>query len=160
MRYIGWLEEAFLIYKCPISSITGKRLLLQNNKYYASDTGVRNVECGKENTNRGSLLENIVLFELLRKNFRVVTGKLKDGKEINFVASKEGWEIYIQVTEKIDWDIESKNYKRDIGNLRSVRNNFPKVVISLYDESGVLMNGVMVINIVEWTLGENKYVVI
>jgi predicted AAA+ superfamily ATPase len=89
---------------------------------------------------------------LLRKGYKVFSGKMWNNKEIDFIASKKNIELYIQVTEKIDWDKNSNNYKREIGNLESIRNSHLKVVFSLFDESSITSNGIRIVNVVEWLM--------
>jgi hypothetical protein len=68
------------------------------------------------------------------------------------VAKKFEDTIFIQVTEKIDWDIESKNYKREIGNLEAIKIHEPKMILSLYDSSQKTPSGIKIFNLIDWLL--------
>lgn len=56
-------------------------------KYYAIDTGLRNISIGFPSADNGRVLENIVYIELLRRGYRVTVGKW-DSKEVDFVVDK------------------------------------------------------------------------
>jgi predicted AAA+ superfamily ATPase len=55
----------------------GKRILSNAGKVYAVDQGIRNFFTNFSVSNRGSILENIVYVELLRRKFdEIYIGKL------------------------------------------------------------------------------------
>ena len=80
-----------------------------------------------------SVLENIVYLELRRRHYDVYIGKLKT-KEIDFVATKEGKKIYIQVCRNLPEDSE-----REIQNLKDINDNYPKYIVTLdkYDTGNI-----------------------
>lgn len=75
----------------------------------------------------GSVLENIVYIELLRRGYNVKTG-LINGKEIDFVCTKGREKIYIQVTYKLEND---KTIEREFSGLAKINDNFDKYVLSM-----------------------------
>lgn len=77
----------------------------------------------------GYKLENLVYLQLLNSGFDVYIGYLRN-KEVDFVAIKNSNPIYIQVA-YIMHDTETIN--REYSSLESIRDNFPKIVISLDD---------------------------
>lgn len=127
-NYIRYLCNALLIKQIPRYDIHGKKLFEQNFKYYFSDHGLRNLLCGFNL--RGSIekiIENVVLNQLLIRGFSVSVGILRAG-EIDFVATRGNQKIYIQVTYLLASD---ETIGREFGNLASIKDNYPKYVISM-----------------------------
>ena len=60
--------------------------------------------------------------------YDVTIGVLGD-KEIDFIATKNGEKMYIQVALSLQ---DEKTMEREFGNLMKIKDNFPKYVIS-YD---------------------------
>jgi hypothetical protein len=70
--------------------IKGKKQLATLEKYYTVDVGLLNVLVGRERTaDRGHILENIVYLELLRRGYKVWTGRLRNA-EVDFTVKKSG----------------------------------------------------------------------
>ncbi|GHU50753.1 ATPase [Bacilli bacterium] len=149
LKYIQYMEEACLIYKCPAKRVYDKNFINGSIKYYSVDTGLRNSESDFQNINRGSQLENIVYLELLRRGYKVTTGKLKDDREIDFIAQKDGKYEYYQVAQYVQTD---EQINREYGNLNSIKDSFPKYVLSMMMDSGVDNKGVCAMNIIEWLM--------
>ncbi|QTQ16921.1 ATP-binding protein [Treponema parvum] len=63
--------------------------------------------------------------ELRRRGFAVYIGKYGD-KEIDFVAVKRTQRIYVQVCRTLP-----ENSDRETGNLKSIKDNYPKYVITM-----------------------------
>lgn len=81
---------------------------------------MRTQALGERNNDRGSVLENIVYVELLRRGYTVQIGKL-DNKEIDFIVSKVNDKQYIQVTYQLP-----ENSTRETDNLLQIPNNYKK----------------------------------
>jgi predicted AAA+ superfamily ATPase len=130
----------------------GKRMLEYSGKYYMVDTGLRNSQCRFDISNLGAIYENIVFLELQRRGYVVSVGKLRNGKEIDFVATKDKELIYIQVAVTLEND---KIKEREYGNLKSIRDSFKKIII-IGDEIDSIdsSTGIEVINIANWLLDE------
>lgn len=132
-NYLKYLRDAFLAIPIKRFDIHGKKLLESNNKHYFSDHGVRNYLCGSDI--RGSIekiMENVVWNHLRRQGYDVSVGILRAG-EIDFVATKADKRIYIQVTYLLASD---DTIKREFGNLAAIKDNYPKLVVSLDPVSG------------------------
>jgi predicted AAA+ superfamily ATPase len=97
-------------------------------------------------TNDGSLLENIVYIELLRRGYSVTVGKLRDGREIDFVAVNGNQTTYFQVTQSLN---SPTVREREIGNLRSIKNSFRKIVLSQFDRNEISADGIQIINLID-----------
>ncbi|MCM1127283.1 MAG: hypothetical protein NC429_12525 [Lachnospiraceae bacterium] len=61
------------------------------------DLGLRNHILPKKQYDLGFSVENVVYFELLRRDYRVTVGKYGNA-EVDFVAQKNGALTYFQVT--------------------------------------------------------------
>ncbi|MFN5418164.1 MAG: ATPase, partial [Flavobacteriia bacterium] len=60
-------------------------------------------------------------------SYEVFVGQM-DTREIDFVALKNDTKIYIQVALTV---IEEKTIEREFGNLEKIKDNYPKIVISM-----------------------------
>lgn len=132
-NYFKYLRNAYLAIPIRRFDIHGKMLLESNNKYYFSDHGIRNHLSASDF--RGSIekvMENVVWNHLRRQGFELSVGILRAG-EIDFVATKAGKQLYIQVTYILASD---ETIKREFGNLTAIKDNYPKYVVSLDPISG------------------------
>ena len=132
-NYLKYLQDAFLAIPVVRYDIHGKVLLETNNKHYFSDHGIRNYVC--DFNMRGSIekvMENVVWNHLRRQGFKVTVGNLRAG-EIDFVATKIDKRIYVQVAYLLASD---DTVKREFGNLASIKDNYPKYVVSMDPVAG------------------------
>ncbi|WP_302423100.1 ATP-binding protein [uncultured Prevotella sp.] len=129
INYISFLCEAYILHKVYRYDIHGKRVFENNDKFYFEDNGVRNAIAG--GTREGDIekvIENIIYEHLIRLGYQVYVGQLQAG-EIDFVCTKpEGQRIYVQASFII---AEQATREREFGNLRSIKDNYPKYVISM-----------------------------
>lgn len=129
ISYISFLCEAYILHKVNRYDIHGKRVFENNDKFYFEDNGVRNAIAG--GTREGDIekvIENIIYEHLIRLGYQVYVGQLQAG-EIDFVCTKpEGQRIYVQASFII---AEQATREREFGNLRSIKDNYPKYVISM-----------------------------
>ncbi|MGM9868530.1 MAG: ATP-binding protein [Sodaliphilus sp.] len=127
LNYISNICEAYLTYKVDRFDIHGKKILQSNSKYYFGDMGLRNfIAGGERDADVEKVIENVVYLHLLRLGYDVKVGQLKAG-EIDFVCTKPGKRVYVQVAYLISGD---KTRKREFGNLSLIPDNYPKYVIS------------------------------
>ena len=129
INYISFLCEAYILHKVNRYDIHGKRVFENNDKFYFEDNGVRNAIAG--GTREGDIekvIENIIYEHLIRLGYQVYVGQLQAG-EIDFVCTKpEGQRVYVQASYII---AEQATREREFGNLRSIKDNYPKYVISM-----------------------------
>jgi len=146
-NYIRNLTDSFILYKAQRYDIKGKKLLQTINKFYTVDIGIITAMLRRNsNINRGHLLENVVYLELLRRYKTVFIGKNAE-KEVDFIASDINGEIaYYQVALTVR---DEKTLERELSALVSIRDFFPKYLITL-DPEEILHNGVKQINAVNW----------
>ncbi len=148
--YVEALTESFIFYSAERFDIVGKQLLKSNRKLYIVDLGLRNHILPRSQYDLGFSLENIVYFELLRRGYRVMIGKVGN-TEVDFVAEKQGIHTYFQVTA----DMTAKDtFHREMKPLTRIRDNYEKIVLTADRLTAGDYNGIRVKNISDWLLGE------
>ena len=129
INYISFLCEAYILHKVNRYDIHGKRIFETNDKFYFEDNGIRNAIAG--GTREGDIekvIENIIYQHLIRLGYQVYVGQLQ-AAEIDFVCTKPGGErIYVQASYII---ADDATREREFGNLRLIKDNYPKYVISM-----------------------------
>ena len=146
--YVEALTESFIFYSADRFDIVGKQLLKVNKKMYMVDLGLRNHILPRRYYDIGFSIENIVFFELLRRGNKVNIGKY-GSTEVDFVAQKQGIVTYYQVT--ADMTAE-ETFEREMRPLRSIQDNYEKIVLTLDSFSPGNYEGIKVMNVMEWLL--------
>lgn len=150
--YVDALIESFIFYPAERFDIVGKQLLKSNRKLYIVDLGLRNYILPRQNYDLGFSLENIVYFELLRRGYRVMIGKVGN-TEVDFVAERKGTYSYIQVTA----DMTAKEtFERELKPLSNIRDNYEKIVLTADRFTPGNYNGIQVKYLPDWLLGKNS----
>ena len=147
LAYIGYIKNAMIIHSAQRYDIKGKKLLSSNEKYYATDLGLRNVIKSSDEIDFNKLYENIVYLELLARSYEVKVGKT-DNYEIDFVAYKGKERIYVQVCYLL---ASEDTINREFGNLEKIHDYYPKYVIS-GDLPDFSRNGIRHFNIIKFLL--------
>lgn len=148
-NYLEWLEKAFVIYRCKRYDLQGKSILKTQEKFYLADQSIKYALYGFNPTSIASTIENIVFFELKRRGFDVYIGKNAD-KEIDFVATSRNDKIYIQVCKELP-----KEFDKQIENLMKIKDNYPKLVVTLDDYACGNINGIKIVHLIDFLLNEN-----
>lgn len=147
LNYIKYCCDAYLIYQVKREDLQGKQILASNEKYYIADHGIREAVFGGNTKDINLILENIVYMELLRRGYKITVGKYEN-KEIDFVCRKGGEKLYVQVAYLL---ASEETIEREFGAFYSIRDNFPKFVVSL-DEFDFSRNGIIHKNIRDFLL--------
>ena len=146
--YVEALTESFVFYSAERFDIVGKQLLKVNKKMYMVDLGLRNHVLPRKYYDLGFSVENIVFFELFRRGNRVAVGKYGSA-EVDFVARRQDVITYYQVTA----DMTAKEtFEREMRPLRSIHDNYEKIVLTLDRFSTGNYDGIKVVNVVDWLL--------
>jgi len=148
-KFIDYLVESFVFYKVNRFDIKGKKQLATQEKYFIVDLGLLNILIGRERTaDKGHILENTVYLELLRRGYKIWTGKLRNN-EIDFTVKNNFGEIeYYQVS----WEISNEDTKkREFAPLESLKDNYPKYLLTT-ESFTQNKNGIIHKNVFEWLL--------
>lgn len=145
-NYIDYLLKAFSFYRIRRYDIKGKRYLASEDKYYLCDHSFKYARLGTKNMDFGSVLENIVAIELLRRKYQVYVGVLYK-KEIDFVAINQNEKIYIQVSD----DISNKDtFLREITPLLKIHDAYPKILLARTHTEMTQYEGIKIYDIAQW----------
>ncbi|UOX37057.1 ATP-binding protein [Weissella cibaria] len=150
--YLALLENAYLFHRAQRYDLRGKAFLRSKDKFCIADNGLRRAILGGKQPGVGSELENLVYIELLRRGYTVDIGQLDSGTEIDFIARRNGQVTYIQVTYQIP-----ENSTRKTDNLLHIRDNYEKLLITQNYFGNPDIDGIPVINIIDWLVNENDY---
>ena len=148
-NYVEYMCKANLINKVDRYDVRGKRILNGKYKYYLTDLGLGQIMNINKRPQLGAYLENIVYNELVYRGYDVKIGTLDKG-EVDFIATKDGNKIYIQVA-YILVDDSVINRKFDVYN--NISDNYPKYVITM-DKFDFSRDGIIHKNIIDWLLEE------
>jgi len=146
LNYLSHLSASFFIFKAPRADIKGKKIFETNEKYYFEDLGLRHSLVRYSQGDINKVLENLVYMHLKVSGYNIAVGQMA-GKEIDFVAEKNGKRIYIQVAYLIT---DKKTKDREFGNLLEIGDNYPKVVLSMDENAEGNYKGIKHINLREF----------
>lgn len=145
-NYIEYLKDVFFIHEVPRYDVAGKKILTGDRKFYINDPSFRYFSTMIRENTPGKYLENAVLLHLLREGYSVQAGSIS-GKEIDFVAKKNNSILYVQAA----YILSNENViSREFGNLEMIKDNFPKIVVTLDPVSFGNINGIEHFRAWEW----------
>lgn len=151
-KYLGYLEEAFLVSPAKRYDVKGRRYIGTPLKYYFEDTGLRNVRLGFRQQEPTHLMENVIYNELVMRDYQVDVGvvELTDGgerkrTEIDFVANRGSRSYYVQSAFALP---DAQKRQQEERPLTAVGDSFKKIIVvggssKLWrDERGVVTMGI------------------
>jgi predicted AAA+ superfamily ATPase len=141
--YIQHLMNAFLVHKVARYDLVGKRIFEIGEKYYFENLGVRHGLWGYRIEDKGKIMENVVYNHLLFSGYTVQVGVLGVA-EIDFICKKKGETLYIQVALSLN---DPQTIEREFGNLKKIKDNYPKFVITLDAFQGNTHEGIVAIDL-------------
>lgn len=147
MNYISAIKNAMVVLTAPRYDLKGKALLSTNEKYYATDLGLRNNVKSSDLVDYNKLYENIIFIEMLSRGYKIHVGKIGD-YEVDFICLKGREKIYIQVAYLL---ADRSVIEREFRPLLKIEDNFPKYVVSS-DKHDFSNNGIIHKNIIEFLL--------
>ena len=157
-RYLGYMQDAFLIEKAERYDVKGKKYIGSLAKYYCTDIGLRNAILGLRQQEENHIMENIIYNELRRRGCKVDVGMVEqrfvdnDGKwqrkqlEVDFVVNEGNQRYYIQSALALP---DEEKRKQEMGSLLRINDSFKKIIIvkddikPWRDENGILTMGLL-----------------
>lgn len=149
--YADYICEACLVNRCRRWDIEGRRYFEIGEKYYFEDLGIRNSIVGYRPQDVSGLLENAVYNHLCINGYSVKTGVITNGREIDFIAEKDGERIYIQVAATLE---SAETVDREFGNLMNISDNYRKYLVTLRDSAPNTNNGIEMVSLREFLAEE------
>ena len=126
MKYLGYLEEAYIIESVKPYSTKTKKELSYYTKIYNEDVALGSIRVMNNRYDLSHNLENIVFLELLYRGYALSVFH-NSGKEIDFLATKNGLQYYVQVALSV---AEEKAYEREFEAFKGMDNLSQKILIT------------------------------
>ena len=126
MKYLAYLEEAYVIRRIPQYSEKAKRNLDYSAKLYDEDVSFNTIRQMNGRYDLTHNLENIIYNELLYMGYELYVFRY-DNLEIDFLARKGKKEYLIQVAYSI---VEESTYAREFALFHKLDNSRSKVIIT------------------------------
>ncbi|MEG2933943.1 MAG: ATP-binding protein [Gordonibacter sp.] len=150
-KYLGYLEEAFIITPSKRYDVKGRKHISTPLKYYFEDIGLRNACLNFRQQEETHILENILFNELIVRGFQVDVGIVditKGGQrkrvEIDFVANQGSRRYYLQSAFALP---DAEKRAQEERPLLAVGDSFKKIIVVgsnvklSRDENGVVTIG-------------------
>lgn len=126
VKYLSYLEEAYVISPIRQYSPKAKRELKYYQKLYIEDVSFNSIRQTDGHWDITHNLENIVFNELLYRGFSLFVYKV-DSQEIDFLAEKNNRQYLIQVAYSI---AEESTYKREFALFNKLDQSREKIIIT------------------------------
>lgn len=126
LKYLGYLEQAYIIETVKQYSTKTKKELSYLVKIYNEDVCFNSIRCMNNRFDLTHNLENIVYNELLYMGYELYVYN-NGGKEIDFLATKDSKQYYVQVAYSVT---EDKAYNREFGAFKNIDNLSQKIIIT------------------------------
>ena len=126
MKYIEYLEEAYIIESVKQYSTKTKKELKYYSKIYNADVALNSIRCMNNRYDLTHNLENIVYNELMYMGYEIYVYN-NSGKEIDFLAAKDGKQYFVQVAYSVT---EDKAYTREFDAFKNIDNLSQKIIIT------------------------------
>lgn len=150
-NYLSSLVETYIVYKVKRYNVKGKEYLKSLEKYYVADIALRSALIGRKSMDTGHILENIIYLELVRRRYDVYVGKI-DEAEVDFVAQSQDGNTYIQVAATVR---DEQTLERELRPLKAIKDNYPKMILTLDDDPQGDYDGIIRKNALEWLMEDS-----
>lgn len=157
-KYLGYMQEAFILEKATRYDIKGKKYIGSLSKYYFTDMGIRNVLLGLRQQEESHIMENVIYNELRRRGCKVDVGMVEQRSidtsgnwqrkqlEVDFVVNEGCLRYYIQSALALP---DEDKRKQEMASLLRINDSFKKIIIvkddikPWTDENGILTIGLI-----------------
>ena len=126
MKYLDYLEEAYIIKKIPQYSSKAKKRLDFYTKLYDEDVAFNSIRQTNGRFDLTHNLENVVYNELVFMGYSLNVMNI-NGREIDFLASKNNREYLVQVAYSV---AENSTYEREFAPFAATDNSWKKILIT------------------------------
>ena len=126
IKYLGYLEEAYVIEKVKQYSSKTKSELAYYSKIYDEDVAFNSIRCMDNRYDLTHNLENIVYNELIYMGYNVNVFN-NNGREIDFLVKKNNKQYYVQVAYSL---ADDKTYNREFSAFTNIDNFSQKIIIT------------------------------
>lgn len=126
IKYLGYLEEAYIIDRIKPYSSKTKSELSYYFKIYNGDVSFNSIRCMDNRYDLTHNLENIIYNELIYMGYNINVFNNKE-KEIDFLVFKDNKKYYIQVAYSV---AEDKTYEREFSAFADLDNTVKKIIIT------------------------------
>ncbi len=152
-KYLGYLEDSFLIESTQRYDIKGRNYIETPRKYYFSDLGLRNARINFRQFEQTHSMENVIYNELRMRGYNVDVGvvpvaeRAANGKivrkqlEVDFVCNMGSLRYYIQSAYSLP---DEAKRAQEVRPFRKIDDSFKKIIVTkdivpaFYDENGIL----------------------
>ena len=153
-NYIKILVDAKILYECSRFDMKSKKSLSGEKKYYVSDLSFYFSLNTDNKINYGPVLENIVYFYAKSHDYSISVGRI--GKlECDFILRDHKMNYaYVQVAYAIA--LSKKTEDREYKSLESIRDNYPKYVMTT-DYLLQNRNGIKHVNLIDFIISNSTF---
>ena len=125
-KWIFYLAEAYIIDQISRYSKKAKKELEQSQKLYDCDVALNSIRCSSGRFDLTHNMENIVYNELLYRRYSVTVYD-NNGREVDFLAQKDGKKYYVQVAYSVE---DEKAYEREFSAFKGLSQIDKKILIT------------------------------
>jgi len=126
MKYLSYLEEAYIIESVKQYSTKTKKELSYFLKIYNTDVCFNSIRCMNNRFDITHNLENVVYNELVYMGYEIYVYN-NGGREIDFLVTKGSKQYYVQVAYSV---AEDKAYTREFSAFKNIDNLSQKIIIT------------------------------
>lgn len=164
-KYLGILEDSFLVDSAKRYDIKGREYIETPQKYYFSDLGLRNARINFRQFEQTHCMENVVYNELKMRGYNVDVGvvtvieknqagnNVRKQLEVDFVCNLGSQRCYIQSAFSLP---DMEKIKQETRPFKKIDDSFKKMVVT-HDMVPAHYNddGVLTVNIYDFLLDES-----
>ena len=141
-RYLGYLEDAFLLFTITIASASARARQVNPRKCYVVDPALAAATSFRASRDTGHLLENVVYLELRRRGLSLSYLNTASGYEVDFLArDPRGEKALIQVSADLSDPGTRRRELRALEEAMAEQGIDRATVITLHEESSVDLGG-------------------
>lgn len=166
-KYLGYMQEAFILERATRYDIKGKKYIGSLSKYYFTDMGIRNAVLDLRQQEESHIMENVIYNELRRRGCKVDVGVVEqrcvgdNGKwqrkqlEVDFVVNDGSQKYYIQSALAMP---DKEKRKQEMASLLRIGDSFKKIIIVKEDiRPWTDENGILTIGLMDFLVGEKSF---